>query len=75
VDGARAAGDRVLEARRPVPALAAGTTSSGTVTVVVPAATPRGAYVLLACADAAAAVAESSEANTCRAAATPVLVR
>ena len=63
VDGARGPGDRMLEARRSVPALAPGATSSGTVAVMVPAATPRGAYVLLACADAGGAVAESSETN------------
>ena len=75
VDGARGPGDRMLEARRSVPALAPGATSSGSVAVMVPAATPRGAYVLLACADAGGVVAESSETNNCRAAAAAVVVR
>jgi hypothetical protein len=75
VDGARGPGDRMLEARRPVPALVPDATSSGSAAVIVPAATPRGAYVLLACADAAAAIPETSETNNCRAAATAVVVR
>jgi hypothetical protein len=58
-----------------VPALAVGAASTGSLTVIVPAGTPRGTYFLLACADHAGAVAESGETNNCRAAAASLTVR
>src|SRR5215468_3372653 len=49
---------------------AAGTASSGTVTVTIPASTPSAAYFLLACADDLNIVPETNEANNCVAAST-----
>jgi hypothetical protein len=74
LDQARSPGDRQLAATRNVPALAAGASHSGTVKVTIPAATPPGAYFVLACADALNTVAEINEANNCTASSTAVTV-
>ena len=66
-DTGRSADDTLLGGSRAVPVLASGATSSGTAAVTIPAATPAGTYRLLACADDTSAVAESEEANNCRA--------
>jgi hypothetical protein len=71
----KSAADRVLDHRRQVTGLAAGATSTGSISVTVPPGIPRGTYFLLACADSAAGVTESSETNNCRAAATSVIVK
>jgi subtilase family serine protease len=74
LDGARGPGDLLLAGSRSVSALAAGATSSGTVTVTIPAATALATYRLLACDDDTGAVTESSEGNNCVAAAGSVTV-
>ncbi|HEU5321354.1 MAG TPA: CARDB domain-containing protein, partial [Methylomirabilota bacterium] len=56
------AGDTLLGSRS-IPALAAGASHTGSVTVTVPAGTAPGTYFLLAQADAGQAVAETSETN------------
>ena len=71
----KSAADRALDSRRRVPALAAGASSTGSVSVVVPAGTPRGTYFLLACSDQTAVVVESSNSNNCRAAMTSLIVK
>jgi len=73
-DGVKDAGDRLLTGARGVGILAPGGTSSGTVTVTVPAATPAGLYHLLACADDTGTLAEGDEANNCRASAGQVII-
>jgi len=57
-----------------VPALAAAASSTGTVTVTVPASTVLGPYRVLACADDLHAVAEVDEGNNCLATAGVVVV-
>jgi subtilase family serine protease len=57
-------GDVLLSAKRTVPSLVPGVTSTGSATVTVPALTS-GSYVLLACADDTNTAVESSEANNC----------
>lgn len=54
--------------------VAAGATSSGTVTVTVPSNMALGTYYLIACADNTTTVTESDETNNCRASATTVQV-
>ncbi len=56
------AGD-VMLGSRPIPALAAGDMSTGTVTLTIPAGTAGGVYYLFANADADDAVLESQEGN------------
>ena len=63
----------LLTGKRPVPALAAGASSSGTVKVAVPSGIASGTYYLLACADDTGVVIEGNEKNNCLAAATVVL--
>jgi hypothetical protein len=65
LDGVKNAGDTLLSGTRAVPALAAGATNSGTVTVTIPQATPLNTYVLLACADDLNTVVETNDANNC----------
>ena len=65
LNGVKDAGDTLLTGSRAVPGLAAGASSSGTVTVTIPAATPLNNYVLLACADDTNSVAETNEGNNC----------
>jgi hypothetical protein len=67
--------DILLSGSRVVPGLAAGGTSSGTVTVTIPGGTPANAYFLLACSDDSKAVTELNENNNCRASATKVTVQ
>src|SRR5207249_11003918 len=74
VDGLKNAGDRLLSGARAVPALPAGTPSTGTVTVAIPGSTLPGTYYLLACADDAGAVPETDETNNCRASANRIQV-
>ena len=70
----KSADDLLLPASRPVPILVAGASSTATVTLSSPGTTALGSYYVLACADAANAVAEASETNNCRASATAVQV-
>ncbi len=65
LDAVKSAGDILLTGSRGVPALAPGASSSGTLTVTIPAATPLDTYFLLACADNGNTVVEANEANNC----------
>jgi subtilase family serine protease len=69
-----AALSQLLTGSRGVPALAAGASSVGTVTVTIPTNASTGTYFLLACADDTKVVFESSETNNCRASSTTVVV-
>ena len=66
-DGDKNATDRILTGFRAVAELSAGGVSTGTKSVTIPIGTVGGSYFLLACADDAAQVAETVEANNCRA--------
>lgn len=57
--------DVLLTGSRDVNSRAAGATSTGTVSVIIPVSTPPGAYYLIACADDLGAVVESNETNNC----------
>ena len=72
-DQVRSTGDFLIGSRS-VPSLSAGAQSTRTVTVKVPNSTPLGSYFVLACADDANAVTESSESNNCVASTTKVTV-
>jgi subtilase family serine protease len=61
----KGSGDILLIGGRYVIGLAPGATSTAAVNVMIPSATPPGAYYLLACADDMKAVAESNETNNC----------
>jgi parallel beta-helix repeat protein len=74
LDPLRNGGDKILTGSRSVPSLSAGTDSTGTVSLIIPAGTPTATYYLLACADDAGAVVESNETNNCRASVTRVAV-
>ena len=74
LDAVKSADDRLVGPARSVPALAAGAVHSGKVVVVIPTATPANTYFVLACADGMNVVAETSEANNCRASGTTVTV-
>ncbi len=74
LDAVKSASDTLLTGSRSIPALAAGASNSGTVTVTIPAATPPNAYFLVACADASNTVVETDEANNCKASGTAVTV-
>jgi len=74
LDGLKNAGDTLLTGSRAVPGLAAGATSSGTITVTIPSTTPVNTYLLLACADDLNTVVETTETNNCTASATGVNV-
>ena len=74
LDAVKSADDLLLPASRPVPILVAGASSTATVTLSSPVSTALGSYYVLACADAANAVAEAGETNNCRASATAVQV-
>ena len=66
-DGVYGGADDVrLSAVRSLSSLAAGSTSTGSTTLTVPATTPVGPYFLCAYADGANAIAESSETNNAR---------
>jgi subtilase family serine protease len=56
-------GTDVLLANRPVGTLAAGATNVGATTLTIPAATATGTYYLIASADGAGIVAETTETN------------
>jgi subtilase family serine protease len=71
-DTAITSADPLLTGTRPVPALAAGGNSTGTVTVRIPLIVAPGAYYLGACADATNVVAESSETDNCRVSTTTI---
>jgi len=73
-DTARSTGDTLLTGVRTVPILGPAAGSSGSVTAVIPSTTIPGTYFVLACADDTKLVAESSEANNCRASGTAVVV-
>lgn len=73
-DGAKSADDILLAAYRLIPSVGAGSAVSGTVTLVIPAATPPSTYFVLACADGFNTVVETDEANNCRASATAMTV-
>ena len=64
----------LLSGTRSVAALAAGETSTGSVTVIVPSGITRTTYYALACADDNAAVSESSESNNCKASSSIITV-
>lgn len=66
--------DKLLQGNRQVGMLAAGSASTDTATVTVPANTRLGLYYMLACADDSTAVAEVNEKNNCLAAAKRVHV-
>ena len=74
LDAVKSAGDTLLTGSRTVPAVAAGASHSGTVTVTIPAATPPNTYFVLACADGANAVIETNETNNCTPSGTTVTV-
>lgn len=64
----------VLIGTRSVSSLAAGASSSGTVTARVPSGTTRASYYVIGCADDASVVGESSESNNCRASSSKITV-
>jgi subtilase family serine protease len=74
LDAVRDAGDVLLTGSRSLGSLSPGSTSKGSITVGIPAATPAGLYYLLACADDLGQVGESNEANNCRVSQTRVQV-
>jgi subtilase family serine protease len=74
LDGVKSTGDPLLIGGRAVPALAAGGSHSGTVTVGIPATTPANTYFLLACADDLNAVVETNEGNNCKPSSTSMTV-
>jgi hypothetical protein len=74
LDQQRDASDVVLSGSRSVPALNAGQTSSGNVTVTIPSGTPLGTYYLVSCADDLGAVNETNEGNNCRTSTTTIQV-
>jgi subtilase family serine protease len=74
LDRVRNTGDRILAGNRAVSALAPNAASTGTTTLTIPAATPLGTYVLLACADDTSTNSESNESNNCTAAAGSVSI-
>ena len=67
-------GARLLSGNRSIPLLAAGATSSGSVTVTVPSDMATGSYYLLACADDTNLVPETSETNNCVATPTKIQI-
>ena len=64
-DTTKSSGDKLLSGSRGVPALAAGASSTGTVTVTIPSNTALGTYYLLACADDTMVRIETDETNNC----------
>jgi hypothetical protein len=68
-------GNREPAGRRSVPRLRAGRSSLGTGTVTALSSLELGTYSLVACADGAGAVRESSERDNCRIAATKVVIK
>jgi subtilase family serine protease len=74
LDAVKGADDTVLPGSRSVPAVAAGGSNSGTVTVTIPSATPLNTYLVLACADNGNTVVETDETNNCKASSTTVTI-
>ncbi len=74
VDGTKDAGDILLGGSRSTGLLAVGASSTGTLTVTIPAGSASGAYRLLACADDTGFINEASETNNCLASATTVQI-
>jgi subtilase family serine protease len=74
VDAIKNTGDVLLTGVRTVPILAPAGVSSASVSVTIPSTAVPRTYVLLACADDTRVVAESDEANNCRASGTVVVV-
>ncbi len=72
-DQLKNSGDTALTGSRSVAALAAGATSSGTVTVTIPAMAA-GNYFVLACADGNASVSETDEGNNCKSSTTTIAI-
>ncbi len=66
-NSARDAGDVLLGGTRSILSLEAGTDSTGTRSVTVPATAPPGIYFVLACADDSIKVSENDETNNCAA--------
>src|SRR5437867_2555895 len=73
-DTQKSSNDILLNGSRAVPGLASGATSTGTVTVTVPANVQSGTFFLLACSDDLSVVSESNEGNNCTASASQVTV-
>ena len=65
----------LLSGTRFVAALAAGGTSSGSVTVNVPSGITKTTYYAIACADDTSVVSESNESNNCKASSSRITVR
>ena len=74
LDAVKSAGDTLLTGSRTVPALAAGASHTGTVTLTIPTATLLNTYFVLACADGPNTVVETDETNNCKASSTTVTV-
>ena len=74
LDAVKGSGDTAVTGSRSVPAVAAGGSHSGTVTVTIPSATPLNTYFLLACADNGNTVVETDETNNCKASSTMLTV-
>ncbi|HEU5182291.1 MAG TPA: M36 family metallopeptidase [Candidatus Polarisedimenticolia bacterium] len=74
LDGVKDVGDTLLSGARAVGTLASGASSSGTINVTVPTASPAGSFYLLACADDTSQVAESDETDNCLASTTTIQV-
>ncbi len=74
-DKTRGASDVLLTPRRQLARLAPGADSSGSVVVTIPGSTPTGLYWVLACADDTHVVAESNEADNCRASKAQITIR
>ncbi len=74
LDAVKSSTDKVLTGTRAVPGLLASGTSTGTVTVTIPASIVSKPYFLLACADDLKKVSESNENNNCIASQTKVQV-
>jgi subtilase family serine protease len=74
VDTQKSSDDILLNGSRAVPGLASGATSTGTVTVTVPANVQSGTFFLVACSDDLSVVLESNEGNNCTASASQVTV-
>ena len=68
-------GAREPAGRRSIPRLRPGKSSAGTGTVTAVSSLALGTYSLVACADGARAVRESSERDNCRTAATKVVIK
>lgn len=73
-DAMKSATDTLLTGSRSVLSLAPMASSTGAKAVTIPAATPLGRYLLLACADDLVKLAELDESNNCAASSATVLV-